>query len=362
MKTLAFTIFLSLTVGLLPADAQSTRTPALTGGVERAGGQLRLVLTNPGDTQAFQGSASVNAGPSTLDAARFTLTLAPGETRSFPLPSLPSSVDQYELKVFSQGGALVLYKIAPIRLVNDGERAVIAGQTPAAPAPAKAAEVRVNAQLSRGLASRDAEITTTDVVEPFILTFEIDSPTSIKDASFTLGSKEFERRQVVADQNRARLEFKLPESLGERKLTYTLAARDGRPLARGEVDLDQLSSGDAVSLRELTFDRPAYAPGEPARATIELQGDAPRGYRLEVTVKEGGGNLLFKDERRGANVAGKSRQEFLIEVPSEVKGPVIFAYQVFGGQTGLLFDSGTREIPLNDAQAAKPGGEKRISP
>src|SRR5262249_38732225 len=171
-------------------------------------------------------------------------------------------------------------------------------------------------------------------VEPFILTFEIESATPVKDASFTINAKDFQRREPVTIQTargRADLEFKLPESLSERKLSYALTSTTGQTLARGEADLDQLIASDAVSVSELTFDRPAYTPGELARAVIELQGDASRGYRLELTVKDGSGNLILKDERRGSNIEGKSRQEFTLELPREVKGPVIVAYQVFGG-------------------------------
>jgi len=112
----------------------------------------------------------------------------------------------------------------------------------------------------------------------------------------------------------------------------------------------------------LTFDRPAYTRGESARVVIELQGDAPRGYRMNLTVKDGGGNLLVKDERRGSSNQGKSRQEFSIEIPRSAPGPIIVEYQVFGGQTGALFDSGSREIVIEAQNDKSAGSPKRISP
>ena len=151
--------------------------------------------------------------------------------------------------------------------------------------------------------------------------------------------------------------------MSERKLSYTLTSTTGQKLASGEVDLDQLTASDAVSVGAVTFDRPAYTPGESARVVIELQGDAPGGYRMNLTVKDGGGNLLVKDERRGSNNQGKSKQEFSIEIPREAHGPIIVEYQIFGGQTGALFDTGSREIVLNEAQNDKSAGSpKRISP
>src|SRR5215813_8477239 len=362
MKSFTYAIILLTLATVTPsARAQSKgfggaekKSPAIEGAVERTGAQIQLVITNPSDTRVFQGVANVNVGLSSDAAIRLTITLAPKETRRFPLTAHTTSGqsgDQYSLLVYNQTGALILSRIAPIKTTGGSERATPPRQ---AATPNKGSdEVEVNAQLTRGLANRDAELPTTDQVEPFLLTFEIKSATPIKDASFTLSAKGFQRSQPVTVDGRANLEFKLPETLGERKLSYTLTAKAGRQLARGEVDLDQLTASDAASVGALTFDRPAYAPGESARAVIELQGDTPRGYRLEVTVKDGGGNLLLKDERRGSNTAGKSRQEFTLEIPREVKGPVIVAYQVFGGQTGAPFDSGVREIILNESQEDK---------
>jgi|SRR5215468_5604236 len=370
MKSITYAvILLTLTTVTPSVRGQSTgggaekRLPAIVGEVERAGAQIQLVLTNPSDTRVFQGVANVSVGLSTDAAIRFTITLAPNETRRFPLTASRTSgqsSDQYSLTVYNQNGALVLSRIAPIKTTGGSERAT--GPKQASTSKKGSEELRVNARLTSGLASRDAEIPTSDQVGTLLLNFEIESATPIKDASFTLSAKDFQRRQPVTVQGRADIEFKLPEKLGERKLSYTLTAKAGQPLARGEVDLDQLTASDAVSVGALTFDRAGYKPGESARVVIELLGDAPRGYRLELTVKDGGGNLLLKDERRGSNTAGKSRQEFTLEIPREVKGPVIVAYQVFGGQTGAPFDSGVREIILNESQEDKSRAPKRLSP
>src|SRR5262245_61294387 len=61
------------------------KSPAVVGEVERAGGQIHLVLTNPTDARAFQGSASVTIGSPAGEAIRLTIALAPGETRRFPI-------------------------------------------------------------------------------------------------------------------------------------------------------------------------------------------------------------------------------------------------------------------------------------
>jgi len=372
MKSLTYAIILlTLTTVTHSVRAQSKsvagadkRSPGIIGEVEREGAKIQLVLTNPSDTRVFQGSAKVSVGLSADATIQLTITLAPNETRRFPLTASTTSGqsgDQYSLTIYNQTGALVLSKIAPIKTAAGS---AAPKQTSAPKKDSK--EVNVNARLTRGLASRDAELPTPEEVEPFLLTFDIESPIPIKNASFTLIAKDFQQRRPVTIQEQVgglvTLEFKLPDTLGERKLKYTLTSEAGQPLARGEVDLDQVTAADAVSVGALTFDRSAYAPGESARAIIELQGNTTRSYRLELTVKDGGGNLLIKDHRRGSNSEGKSRQEFLLEIPREVKGPIIVAYQVFGVQNGALFDSGTREIVLNEAQENKTDGPKRPSP
>jgi hypothetical protein len=341
------------------------RSTTIIGEIERVGPQFQLVLTNQSDEQAFQGAASVGVVSSASVPIQIVVTLAPGETRRIPLALSASTNDQYSLKLMTQTGVLVLYKISTIKASVGSDRKSIPGRAATSPKDGSSKEpldLKVSARLTRGLASRNAELPTVDTDEPFLLTLEIESPAPMKNASLTLEGRDFQRRQDITMQARAELEFKLPETLRERKLHYALTTEAGRRLASGEIDLDQLTAAESVSVGALTFDRPTYAPGESARAVFEIQGDASNGYRLEVTAKDGEGNLLLKTERRGSNSAGKSRQEFLLEIPREAKGPIILAYQVFGGQTGSLFDSGERGIILQDAQVEKASAGKRLSP
>lgn len=376
IKPLAFPlvalIVLTLVAGRPLARAQSPRpvqtspgpqkAPNLIATVERAGDQVRLVLTNSGETSAFQGTASISVDGSADAVARLSFTLAPQETRSLLLPGNAPLGNQYVLSIHDQAGRLVLYKSAPLALADRGVIETVAGRM----APLNASnDIRVNARLPRHLSNSEAEIPMPEEADLSLLIVVIDSPTPIRGASFTLSGGDFERRQPVAVQGHTEIEFKLPVELSERKFNYTLTAGDGSSLAKGKIDLDQLSAPDLVSISELTFDRPVYAPGEAARVVIELQGElqgeTPRGYRLEVIAKEGETNL-FKDARKGVTLAGKSRQEFLFDLPREVKGPLTFTFRVFGGQTGLLFDSGTRQIILNEAPPAKTGDSKRLVP
>jgi len=367
MKSLAYAIillaFADVTTFVL---AQSTgvapvkKAPEITGEVERAGAQIQVVLTNPSNKRAFEGTAKVKIGLSTDEDVQFPVALLPNQTHRFPVSLSNTSGNEYSLAVYNQTGNLVLFKTAPFSATTASVREPAPTQ---APAPRKGAgELRVTAKLIRNIANTDAEIATPDQGEPPQLTYEIESETPIKDATFILSARDFQRREQLSIDNRASLEFKLPETLSERKLSYVITSATGQKLASGEVDLDQLTSSDSVSVSAVTFDQPAYAPGESARAVVELLGDGQRGYRLELTAKDGGGNVLLKDERRGSHSAGKSRQEFVIEIPREAHGPIVVDYRAFGGQTGVVFDSGSREITLKEAAENKTGVAKRLAP
>ena len=159
-------------------------------------------------------------------------------------------------------------------------------------------------------------------------------------------AKGFQQRQSVNVQGRLNVEFKLPDELEERKISYLLTNAAGQVMARGETDLDQLLTDDYISVSEVKLDRPAYALGETARVTVSLQGGAQRSFRLEVTVKDGRGNIFFRDSRKGANEGGKSNQDFAVNLPRETPGPLIFEFKLYEAETGTLFDSGEREIAL----------------
>ena len=345
----------------------STPTPpVLIGSVENANGQLRLNLTNSDPARELRGAAHISLGNSArqVEAAKLAFTLAPGETRLFPLNSPTASGDQYTLSIYDPAGALIFHKIAPIKRVTDLTPAVTnptASPTPAT-TPATSSgkeEVQVRAQLvSKALkpAGGEFEIKPLSEDNSAILIFEIIAPQPIINASFSLSAKGFDQRKPITVQGRVRVEFNLPDELAERKLSYNLIDRAGRLVARGQADLDQLKLEDYVSVSEVKFDRTAYAPGEVARIVLVLQSNSQHSYRLEVAAKEASGNILFRDSRKGAGSGGQSIQEFTLELPREVKGVIILEFKVFGTQTGTLFDSGERQLALTEASsvAARP--------
>lgn len=370
MKSIAYALILMAFTGVITfVRAQSTdiapgkKTPEIVGEVERTGAQIQVVLTNPSDKRAFEGTAKVNVGLAADAEVQFSVALLPNQSHRFPLSIPNSSGNEYSLAVYNLKGNLVLFKIAPFSATGATGASVRETAPTQAPAPKKGpAELKVTAKLIRNVANKDSDIATPEQDEPPQLTFEIESETPIKDAVLILSARDFQRREQFSIDDRASIEFKLPETLSERKLSYVITSATGQKLASGEVDLDQLASSDSVSVSAVSFDQQAYAPGESARAIVDLLGDGQRGYRLEFTVKDGGGKFLLKDERRGSHNAGKSRQEFVIEIPREAQGPIVMDYRAFGGQTGAMFDSGSREIILKAAEENKTASAKRISP
>src|SRR5262249_6072090 len=360
MKKLILPIIVSiLAFGLVSVRAQSVPSgkpaAALTAEVEKIGNQLSLVITNPSSINPFLGTASVTLDGSDNLPVQLGVKLQPGETVRLPLYSFESGGDHYVLKVYSRTGALVLFKVAAIIPGIAGSE-----RTKKPKATQSELQLKVNVKFSHGLTRRDAAASTTKV-DPILLNFEIESPTPIKEANLILNSEGFKKRLPITVKNRADYEFKLPDDFNDRVLSYKIADRAGKTMASGELNFDESVDVNAISLKELTFDRPSYAPGDAARAIIELQGGGPDGFRLVVTLKDGNGNLILQDELTEVAVKGKYRQEFILELPEEVKGPGFLTYEIFGGQSTIRVDSGEREIALNLEPADKPTPSKSIT-
>jgi len=340
--------------------------PTLVGGIESTGGQLRLSLANTDELDGFQGTAQLSLGTATqqTQVARLALTLAPRETRLVPLdaPAIPGN--QYVLRIYNSAGTLVFYKIASISQLSSAASA----RPTAAPGSSGTREVEVRARLAGGpgdglASSGEIELKLPSEETPLILAFDVAAPQPITNASFSVEAKGLTQRKTVTILDRASLEFPLPAKLDARKIGYTLIDAAGRLLARGEADLDQLMQEDQASVSELKLDRPAYAPGEVARIVIKLQSRSQHSYRLEVTARDGRGTILLRDHRKGASPNGQSSQEFILELPRELTGSIIFEYQVLSSRTGMLFDSGEREIPLTaTGDGAHPADELRPAP
>src|SRR5262249_7073241 len=97
-------------------------------------------------------------------------------------------------------------------------------------------------------------------------------------------------------------------------------------------------------------------PGESARITLLLEGKSRHGFRLEVSAKDGQSQPIFREQKVvGADEKADSL-EFAVSIPAGASAPVIFEVKIFDSETGLLFDSGERQIPMINAKPPRRPG------
>src|SRR5215510_5413551 len=112
-------LLMALASGALIVWAQTTadhKRPVVDGIVESVGGQLRVSLTNTDSAREVRGVAqvSIDAPDRQSEAATFEFTLAPQESRFFPINSKGAAGDHYTLSIRERAGTLILLKNAPI--------------------------------------------------------------------------------------------------------------------------------------------------------------------------------------------------------------------------------------------------------
>src|SRR5499426_1050775 len=130
-------LLMALSAGALTIWAQTAadhKRPVVDGAVESVGGRLRVSLTNTDSVREFRGAAQVtiDAPDRQPEVASFEFTLAPQESRLFPIDSQGAASAQYTLSIRERAGTLILLKNAPI---NRGAEAEPAAAPPPAPTP-----------------------------------------------------------------------------------------------------------------------------------------------------------------------------------------------------------------------------------
>jgi len=159
-------LLMALAVGALAVYAQTAgdhKRPVVDGIVESVGGRLRVSLTNSDADREFRGAAqvSIDAPGRQSEVSRFEFTLAPQESRLFPLDSQGASGDHYTISIHERAGTLILLKNAPIKRGAEAEPAVVnppapnplaptppAPTPPASPAQTNATGLTVKARLA----------------------------------------------------------------------------------------------------------------------------------------------------------------------------------------------------------------------
>jgi hypothetical protein len=348
------------------SDSVINTRPSLSGGIENNRGQIRLNLTN-NSPREFRGAGVIGIGSETelKEIGQLTLTLAPLESALLHLSGVAPYGNQFSLKVFDQNGALVYYKIAPIKNVTDSTPAVWVTLSPASKTGAVAisrdkpsprlpdsalpanspngatavAEVTIKGRLLAGQSEND----------PFILAFEMTAARPVSDATLSITLGKHKDSKPVSIKRDLTVEFKLPDQLDNERISYEMTAKDGRVIVKGELGLDQLMAEDFVTVTDIRTDKSSYEPGDQVNVTVQLEGKSPHGYRLEAVVKDGQGVILLQEQYQARADDQTNSQSFTITLPRELTSPVVLEFKLFDAETGLLFDSGEREIPVNNA-------------
>ncbi len=298
------------------------------------------------------------------------LTLPPQETILLQLSNVTPSGEQYTLAIYDQKGARRFFRIAPLRQVSDPTPAVIVAVTPIQPQQKKASTTfNTSNTLSPQAAINNTEefvpssqvqvqarlLADENATDSFILSLELRTARPINNATIAIAAGKVKANKVVSIYSQAHIEFKLPEQLETEQISYTLTGKDGRVLAKGELDLQQLMSDGAVVVNDIRTDRSAYEPGESARITVMFEGKSRHGHRLEVSAKDGQNQAIFRDQKTiGADDKADSL-EFTVSIPANAQVPILFEFKIYDAETGLLFDSGEREIPMNTKPSRRPG-------
>jgi len=351
-----------LAAGSFSAPAiDQTGQVRLDGEVENNDGRLCVTLTNNAD-RPLEGIAVIALGSDADQAeiGRFPFRLESRSNGYFRIRSVQITGSYYRLRILSPAGDLLLYRAAPIKRVSDAstalevtlaaavERPSVINNRPAAgePAPQPAAsepeEVSVRAQLLGNPADPDS----------FAIFFELRSRRPVRGAKLSITAGKFSDSKPVSLEPSSMVQFQLPgrgSPAGEfDRIEYTLIEKDGRQLARGALELEKLMADDAITVLDVRTNRPSYSIGATVKLTVLLEGRSPTGYRLEVTLRDYNGTAHFQDQRFGDGQAALTPQEFTFILPAGAQQPLVFEYKLFNPETGLLFDSGEFEIPVED--------------
>lgn len=340
---------------------------SLSGGIENNRGQIRLNLTN-NSSHEFRGVGVLGIGGDSEqnEIGQLALTLPPQETVILQLSGVAPFGSQFSLKVFDQNGALVYYKIAPIKNISDSTPAILVTLSPVSkkgavtisaskPTPSLTddtlpvnspngamamAEATIKGRLLAGQSEND----------PFVLAFEITAIRPVSDAMLSITLGKHKDSKPVSVKRDLTVEFKLPDQLDGERISYEMTAKNGRVIVKGELGIDQLMADDFVTVTDIRTDKSSYEPGDSVNVTVQLEGKSPRGYRLETLAKDGQGVIFFQDQYQTNADNQTGAQEFTITLPRETTSPIVLEFKLFDAETGLLFDSGEREIPVNNAK------------
>ncbi len=347
---------------LLPNQSKSQRA-SLNGWLENNGGRLRLILNNNSPWE-FRGTAKISLGNSDeqKEIGMVPLALPAQEINLLQITGATLTGDHYALAIYDQRGARLFFRIAPLRMAVDPTPAKnvaliplqtvkSASNTSTATNPVSAkANTDEFARVATGVQVKARVLAGIESSESFILSFELRAQRPILNATISIAAAKLKEQKPVSVNLQSQVDFKLPESLESNTVKYTITGKDGNVLAKGELDLNVLMAEDSVMVNDIRTDRQSYQPGETARFTVITEGKAQSGYRLEVSVRDAQSQTIFNDQKTIGADENTNTFDFTITLPNNLSAPAIFEFRIFDAETGLLFDSGEREIPM----ATKP--------
>lgn len=329
---------------------------ALDGVIENNSGRICITITN-NSGNPLDGVAMIALGSDAdlSEIGELPFRLEARSSSYFRVRSRSASGSHYRLKIVGPGGALLLYRTAPLRQVSDSSPAtevdlapprgktplVSQGGPPAVARPSEeppVPEATVRPKLLGSPADPNS----------YAIFFELRARKPLLRAKMTIRAGKFSESKPVSIDPASTLQFQLPGGEAFEKVDYSLTDAGGREIVSGSIALDQLMDDDAVTVLDVRTHQPSYTIGETARLTVMLEGRSSSGYRLEVVMRDYNGLKMFVDQRSGDGQTALTPQEFVFILPTEAQRPLIFEYKVFNPESGLLFDSGEFEIPVVD--------------
>lgn len=342
---------------------------SLAGSLENNNGQLRLNLTNNSAVE-FRGFARLSLGSDSdqKEIGQLELTLPAQETRLLRLSGVAASGNHYTLTIYDRKGGLVFSKIAPLKQVSDPTPELIVTLSPVSAVRSKSSSPSSPQTSPPTMGSTDANdpvVVSPDVQvqarllasetdsDQFVIAFELSAPRPVYNATLSVTSGKRQESKPVSINLQSSIQFKMPDQPALEQISYVLTNKSGRVLAKGEIDLGQLMADDTVTVADIRTDRSGYDPGDSAKLTFVLEGKSPRGYRIEMAIKDGQGTVISRDQKQSSANDSSTTHEFSVALPRALTAPVVVEFKIFDADNGLLFDSGEREIPLNE-KSKKP--------
>ena len=357
---------LTIAFAMQPALAfsQSKTKISLAGEIEENNGNFRLYLSNNSDRE-FHGRAVIGIGNDTdqKEIGQLSIKLPALEAQLLQFARATTSGSHYSLRIIDENNSPIFFNIAPIKTSTDSTPATVVTLspigTPASDGKVVAAAIPPDSPLSHTAKSGEGEVPGAEVTikprlvagetetDSFKVLFELTALHPIREATMSITIGKHKDRKTVNINRDLAIDFKLPDDLDTERVGYLLTAKDGREIAKGEIQLDQLMAEDYVNVSDVRTDRPSYDYGETAKLTIVLDGKSPHGYRMEVSVHDSSGMVAFTDQRQCKRDKHDATQEFTIILPRSGDPPFTLEFKIYDAETGLLFDSGERDIPIN---------------